>query len=140
MTTQEILERLKQQGERLTVPRRLVIDILCEQGDHLTVQDIEHRLQQRNVHLSEATVYRILQWLKNLGIVSQTDLGKSEFVYQVLDDRPHHHLVCLSCHTIIDIDDTLMTSLREQLSRQYGFEPRIDHMAIYGLCQNCRTH
>ena len=59
----------------------------------------------------------------------QTDLGRSEFVYQVIGDKPHHHLVCLSCGTIIDLDDIVMTSLREQLSREFGFEPRIGHMA-----------
>jgi Fur family ferric uptake transcriptional regulator len=138
MVTQEILELLRRRGERLTVPRRLVIEILCERGDHLTVRDIQHHLQQRQVDLNEATVYRILQWLKDLGLVSQTDLGRSEFVYQVIGDHPHHHLVCLSCGTIIDVDDSIMTSLRDQLRREFGFEPRIDHMAIYGLCANCR--
>jgi Fur family ferric uptake transcriptional regulator len=139
MHTQDILERLRQHGERLTVPRRLVIEILCERPGHLSVQDIQQHLRERQVDLNEATVYRILQWLKDLGMVSQTDLGQSELVYQLLGDQPHHHLVCLSCGAIIDIDDTVMTSLREQLTRDYGFEPRIDHMAIYGLCKNCRA-
>lgn len=138
MVTPEILEQLRQRGERLTVPRRLVIEILCERGDHLTVQDIQHHLRERQVDLNEATIYRILQWLKDLGLVSQTDLGRSEFVYQWIGDRPHHHLVCLSCRTVIDVDDSIMTSLRDQLRREFGFEPRIDHMAIYGLCEDCR--
>lgn len=138
MVTQEILAQLRRRGERLTIPRRLVIEILYERGDHLTVQDIQHHLRERQVDLNEATVYRILQWLKDLGLVSQTDLGRSEFVYQWIGDRPHHHLVCLSCGTIIDVDDSVMTSLRDQLRREFGFEPRIDHMAIYGLCANCR--
>jgi len=61
----------------------------------------------------------------------QTDLGRSELVYQVIGDQPHnHHLVCLSRGTFINVDDSVLASLRDQLSREFGFEPRINHIAV----------
>jgi Fur family ferric uptake transcriptional regulator len=136
--TDDLIAQLRARGQRLTIQRRLVLEILCEGGEHLAVQDIQQRLQARGTDLNETTVYRILQWLKDLGIVSQTDLGQSGVVYQILDVPPHHHLVCLNCGHVIDIDDEVMDSLRQQLRDTFDFEPRIDHMAIFGLCLGCQ--
>ncbi len=133
-----IVQRLRAQGERLTIQRRSVIDVLCASGDHLTVQDIQTRLAAGGTELNETTVYRIVQWLKDRGAVAQTDLGQSGVVYQVIDRTLHHHLVCLHCGRVIDVDDQVMGSLRERLRQKYAFEPRIDHMAIFGLCRDCR--
>lgn len=134
-----IVSLLRKQGERLTIQRRAVIEVLCASGDHLTVQDIQSRLAAQGTVLTEATVYRIVQWLKDRGAVAQTDLGQSGVVYQAIGCELHHHLVCLRCGRVIDIEDQVMDALREQLRREHAFEPRIDHMAIFGLCHDCRA-
>jgi Fur family transcriptional regulator, ferric uptake regulator len=135
---EEVIDALRQRGARLTIQRRMVIEALCDDRDHQSVQAIQERLHAQGTHLTEPTVYRIVQWLKELGFVSQTDLGHSGIVYQLIGDRRHHHLVCLGCGRVIDVDDGIMDSLRATLRRDYDFEPRIDHMAIFGLCRNCR--
>jgi Fur family transcriptional regulator, ferric uptake regulator len=135
---EEVIDALRQRGARLTIQRRMVIEALCDDRDHQSVQAIQERLHAQGTHLTEPTVYRIVQWLKELGFVSQTDLGHSGIVYQLIGDRRHHHLVCLACGRVIDVDDGIMDSLRATLRRDYDFEPRIDHMAIFGLCRNCR--
>ena len=134
-----VIDALRQRGARLTIQRRMVIEVLCDNRDHQSVQAIQERLQAQGAHLTEPTVYRIVQWLKELGFVSQTDLGHSGIVYQLIGDRRHHHLVCLGCGRVIDVDDGIMESLRAALRRDYDFEPRIDHMAIFGLCRDCRA-
>ncbi|GAB4420907.1 MAG: Fur family transcriptional regulator [Anaerolineae bacterium] len=133
-----IVRQLRAQGERLTVQRQWVIEALCDRGEHLTVQQVQSRLTQQGASLTETTVYRILQWLKERGVVAQTDLGQSGVVYQIIDRQPHHHLVCLRCGQIVDLDDSIMDGLRAELRRRYDFEPRIDHMAVFGLCRACR--
>jgi len=132
------LERLRQRGERVTMQRRQVIDVMLEHGEHLAVQDIQSCLQERGVDLTLPTVYRILQWLKGVGAVCQTDLGQDRIVYQLVGERPHHHLVCLTCGTVMEIEDQMFAEVRERLRREYGFEPRIDHMAVFGVCEGCR--
>lgn len=134
----DLVAQVRARGERLTIQRRLVIDVLCEQRDHLAVHDIQQTLAEQGYTISETTVYRILQWLKELGLVSQTDLGQNGIVYQVISEHPHHHLVCLNCGRIMDIDDHILSPLREALKQEYDFEPRIDHMAFFGVCGACR--
>ena len=141
-TSASVIDYIQTKGERLTLPRRLVIEALGQSHEHLTISDIQQHIQanQHDHLLSDTTIYRVLQWLKNLGLVSQTDMGQAGTVYALMSNPHHHHLICLTCGKTITLDDDLFIPLREQLLRDYGFEARIDHMAIYGLCRNCHDH
>lgn len=134
-----IIEVVRQHGERLTIQRQRVIEALTSTGAHMTINDVMDDIVQRYPEpaLSEATIYRVVQWLKDLGLVSQTDLAAAGTVYQVIGARRHHHLVCLNCGTIIDIDDNVFDDLRAALRHVYHFQARIDHMAVYGHCADC---
>ena len=140
MDAVEIINCLQEKGERITMPRRLVIETLGQFREHLTIKDIQHHINQINNHhpLSETTIYRVLQWLKEIEIVSQTDMGQDGIVYALMSNPYHHHLICLDCGGKMMIGDELFDSLRKQLNQEYGFEARIDHMAIYGHCTRCQ--
>jgi Fur family ferric uptake transcriptional regulator len=135
-TLDMVLEQLRQKGERLTLQRRLVIEALCHQPGHRTLANLCAQLQ---TDLPEPTVYRILQWLKDLGMISQTDMGESGVVYELVTTPPHHHLICLNCGRVIEVEDRLLVDLRKRLRDEFTFEPRIEHMAIYGYCVHCQA-
>lgn len=136
---ESVFKRVKDSGERLTLPRRLVIAALCQQPGHATVADLQARIlaAESGHELSAPTVYRALQWLKGLGIISQTDIGAAGVVYELVSQPCHHHLICLNCGTLIDLDDSHFVPLRASLRRDYGFAARIEHMAVFGLCAAC---
>jgi Fur family ferric uptake transcriptional regulator len=133
-----LIEQLHERGERLTIQRRLVLEVLQDNKGHMTVEAIRECLVARGTLLDAATVYRIVQWLKDMEIVAQTDLGQGSTVYELIGGEPHHHLVCLACGGITDLDDQALEPLREFLRYRYDFAPRIDHMAIFGQCRMCR--
>jgi Fur family ferric uptake transcriptional regulator len=135
-----VIEQVQAKGERITIQRRLVIEALCNGQGHLSIGAIQHysRTAYPASALQDTTIYRILQWLKDMQLVSQTDMGTVGIVYELLV-KPHHHLICLACGTVADLDDGYLTLLRDRLSAEFGFEARIDHMAIYGLCQTCKA-
>ncbi|MBN1963971.1 MAG: transcriptional repressor [Anaerolineae bacterium] len=138
---EDILADLRAHGHRITTPRRLVLDELLAHRDvHLSCEDVIEALTTRGLELDPVTVYRTLQWLKDAGLVAQTDLGMGYAVYSWVEDPPHHHLVCQGCGRIINVDDALFESLRETLRTRYGFQARIEHFAIFGLCQDCAGH
>ncbi len=134
-----VLNRLRARGERLTIPRRLVIDALCNRKGHMTINDIQQYIGEHHSghDLQDPTVYRILQWLKDLRLVSQTDIGSAGIVYELIGDLPHHHLICLDCGAVIELEDSLFVGLRDKLREKFGFDVRIEHMAIYGRCDYC---
>lgn len=135
----DVIEQVKAQGERVTLPRRLVIEALGQAHDHLTISALQRHIQAEHPDqpMSDTTIYRVLQWLKTIGLVSQTDMGQAGTVYALIDRPQHHHLICLNCGGTITIDDAVFEALRATLSAQYHFMPRIDHMAIYGTCEQC---
>ena len=137
-----LIERLREHGYRITTQRRLVLETLLEPGrethqHHFSCEDVTQRLVARGIDLDAATVYRILQWLKEADVVAQTDLGEGHDVYSLLSDTPHHHLICLRCGAVIEAGDAPFEPLRESLRAQYGFVARIEHFAIFGLCPAC---
>jgi Fur family ferric uptake transcriptional regulator len=133
-----LIDQIHAKDERMTIQRRLVIEALCNCGGHLSIGDIQHyiRAGYPATTLQDTTIYRILQWLKDLALVSQTDMGAQGSVYELLI-KPHHHLICLACGTVTELDSSYLSSLRDRLAAELGFEARIDHMAIYGLCHDC---
>jgi Fur family transcriptional regulator, ferric uptake regulator len=139
-TVDSIINQLQQRGERMTIQRRLVIEALCNGGEHLTIGDIQQYIQNHGNWLDESTIYRILQWLKTAGVISQTDLGTRGIVYELIGAMPHHHLICLSCDAIIGLDDSIGNLLRDRLRQGYRFEARVDHLAIFGWCDECWEH
>ena len=133
-----ILEQLRKHGERLTIQRRAVIEALIAAGTHLTIADIQRYTETRGVGFDTSTVYRILEKLVDLGLVGRTDVGASGVVYELIVNDPHHHLICLGCGSIIRIPDTTFDQLRQQVLTQFEFQPRLDHIAIFGYCHACQ--
>lgn len=133
----KVLEQIQAQGERLTIQRRLVLEALCCQRGHQTIAQIRERIQANGHDLPEPTIYRILQWLKDRRVISQTDMGEASVVYELITTPPHHHLICLNCGKVIEVDDQFFATLRQSLRDCCDFEPRIEHMAIYGTCADC---
>jgi len=68
-------EILKQKGYRLTPQRLLVLDLLHEVEGHISAPDILNRARSKYPHVNKSTVYRTLQLLKELGLVTETELG-----------------------------------------------------------------
>ncbi len=137
-TADDLLNGLRRRGYRITTPRRRVLDVLLARREsHLSCEEVTQALAAQGADMNATTVYRILQWLKDAGFVTQTDLGGGHDVYSWLGETPHHHLVCLNCRHIIDADDSLLEPLRRALRERHGFHARIEHFAIFGLCADC---
>ena len=134
-----VIEQIRAKGERLTIQRRLIVEALAAATGHVSISAIQSWLNAAHPEhdLPDPTVYRILQWLKDLELVSQTDMGSDGIVYELISEPHHHHLICLRCGMIIHLDDQYFAPLREALAADLGFRARIDHMAIYGLCSTC---
>lgn len=137
MSFQQLIDTLREQGHRITTPRRWTLKVLVEEGGHLTSEQVHRRLLEHEIDVDEATVYRTLQWLADNRIVTRTNLGLGADVFSIYG-QPHHHLICVRCHAISEVDDALFTELRERIAQQYDFTPQMDHFAIFGLCRECQ--
>jgi Fur family transcriptional regulator, ferric uptake regulator len=134
--------RLREGGQRLTPQRLLILELLHTHGAgglHVTADELLIAAQLRYPYLNVSTVYRYLELLRDIGIVTETDLGDGRRHFSLLLDERHHHLVCLQCGYVQDAEDALFSALRDNLLARHGFDARIDHMAVFGLCEMCRA-
>ncbi len=134
---EELLERVRRQGGRITSARRALLEALLEaEGHHLTAQDLADAVQRAvpDVHLS--TVYRSLESLEEMGIVDHAHLGHGRAVYH-LADEPHQHLVCERCESVVEVPDDVFAELAATVRRAYGFVIRAHHFAVVGRCAVC---
>ena len=135
---QVLIDRARQHGVRMTRQRVIILQALCELDGHASAEEVFARatLHRRDVDLS--TVYRTLERLRDLRILSQTDLGRVCDEYEIVADQPHHHLICRGCGRVIDLNHAYLATSAEAISRDFGFEPIFDHFAIFGWCRECR--
>ena len=136
----ELHQRLRARGQRLTPQRLLILELLYAHGDHVTADELHAAAHPHYPYLNISTVYRTLELLRDVGIVAETDLGDGRRHFALLSEERHHHLICLHCGAVEEIDDTLFDGLRVALLASHGFRPRIDHLAIFGACAYCAAH
>lgn len=135
---QDIASALTKKGYRLTPQRLMIVEAIEDSDDHISAEEMYSHVVARYPNVNISTVYRTLDLLKRLGLVTETDLGGGRFRYHPAHKGHHHHLVCRACGNITDLDESLLAPLEKALERQYGFSAELRHLAITGLCSWCR--
>lgn len=132
-----VAHRLRAAGQRVT-PQRLLILGAFAPGEHLTADEVFARVELLNPAVNRSTIYRTLEQFRDLGLLSETDLGGGARQFELLHGGRHHHLICRSCGQMLVLDDELVRRLSDDIENRYGFAARIDHLALFGLCAACR--
>ena len=135
--TSDIINKLSEQGYRLTPQRMMVLDAIENSEHHISAEEIYAQVITKYPHLNISTVYRTLELLHRLGLVTETDLGGGRVRYHPADKGHHHHLVCQECGRVIDLDESVMDNLKKVLKKDYDFTPDIRHLALFGICADC---
>ena len=133
-----IISKLNEQGYRLTPQRMMILSAIEDSDNHISAEEIYAQVMAKYPYVNISTVYRTMELLKRLGLVTETDLGEGRVRYHPADKGHHHHLVCTECGAIIDLDESILSPLKDALLREYKFVADLRHLAILGLCVNCR--
>lgn len=133
-----LIEELRARGMRMTPQRAIIFEAIEKLVGHITAEDIFAEVQKVNAYISLATVYRTLELLQELKLITPTNLGGSQTYFALKGHGSHHHLVCLECGQIEEFSDTIFDPVRARLDEQHGFQVHTDHMSIFGVCKSCR--
>lgn len=129
---------LRERGLRATPQRRLVLRAVSELG-HATPEQVCEFVQGEAESLNLSTVYRALELLEGLGVVSHTHLQHGSPTYQVADHVDHLHLVCRRCGSVTEADLDLARPMVETVEAGHGFRTDLSHLSLHGVCGNCRS-
>lgn len=133
----DLASELNEQGYRLTPQRMMVLSAIEHSDNHISAEEIHAQVVARYPHVNISTVYRTLELLKRLALVTETDLGGGRVRYHPAGKGHHHHLVCQECGAIIDLDESVLSSLKSMLFREHRFSADLRHLAIFGRCADC---
>ncbi len=126
----------RERGLPVTMQRRSVFQAILDREDHPTADQIHDQVRGRVPDISRTTVYRILDTLVQLGLINKIchHGAAARFDPKI---HQHHHLVCMSCEKIIDIEDERLNKLGLPDTRGEGFEISDYHIHFRGICADC---
>ncbi len=127
-------ELLKKEGFRLTGTRRSLVKAILSLEGHWTIQDTATKLKKDLPSIGIATVYRTVQLLARLGLLSESRIGGGAARYEVADAHHHDHLTCNQCGQIFEFENDQIERLQSLVAKQLGFKLADHRMELYGDC------
>lgn len=132
----DLADELRSRGLRLTAQRQLVLDAVDTLG-HSTPDQIHAEVAKHAAGVNITTVYRTLELLEELGLVTHAHLSHGAPTYHAVGEKQHVHLVCRSCGAVEEVPSDLLNPLAQTLERQRSFLIDIGHVALFGRCGGC---
>ena len=134
----DTIGKLSGAGYRVTQPRRAVVEVLARAKRSLSPEEICERARKVHAEVGLATVYRTLDMLQALGLLSRVQIGSKGYALTCADHRLHFHLVCRKCHSVTELGaEGPMAQLQHELDES-GFQSQGGAIEMLGLCQRCR--
>lgn len=138
----EILKkRLREKGFKLTPQRKSILDvIIANEGKHLSAEEIYELVRINCPDIGLATVYRTMQILDEIGLVYKHnfDDGRSRYEFNQDEDHQHHHLICMNCGKVVEVEEDLLEQLEHEVESKYNFSVTNHNLKFFGYCSQCR--
>lgn len=139
---ESLREQLKEKGYKLTTQRRIILDVILEnQGKHLSPEEIYEKVRGKYPEIGLATVYRTLQLFEELNIIYKLNFNDGCSRYELntnSGDHQHHHLICLSCGKVIEVQLDLLETLEEEIEKSGEFKIVDHNLKFFGYCKDCK--
>ncbi|PZO78541.1 MAG: transcriptional repressor [Micavibrio aeruginosavorus] len=127
----DLEQRCINAGLKMTGPRKTILKVLDEAMDHPSVEVVYERAKAIDSSISIATVYRTLNMLDELDLVTRHEFNESFSRYETNMEH-HHHLIDLETGEVIEFQNAALEELKERIAREMGYE-LIDHrLELYG--------
>ncbi|MCL2802447.1 MAG: transcriptional repressor [Micrococcales bacterium] len=123
---------------RRTWQRQAILDALAASESFVSAQGLHAQLAAQGRTISLATIYRNLQDLVATGQLDQVNTDSGEAAYRACDRQEHHHhVVCRSCGTAVEVLADDVEAWAERVAVQAGYR-QVEHtVEITGLCPTC---
>ena len=138
MASTEWETKLRRGGFRITPQRQLVLESVERLG-HGTPEEILAEVNKTASGVNLSTIYRNLEVLEEVGLVTHAHIGHGAPTYHSVDDHVHIHLVCDACGSVQSVEAELAEPFLDQLRTRTGFVTDVSLVALHGRCQSCST-
>ena len=142
---EDLREILSKNHYKVTPQRKEIVRLFVENVDsqhHLSAEEVYDILLGKGFDFGLATVYRSVELLSTLGILSRIDFGDGRARYELAAGNPkihnHHHLLCLNCKKVIEFEEDLLDDLEKIIEKKSKFKIVNHEVKFFGYCSDCR--
>lgn len=120
--------------QRRTSSRRILLNRILDKAQHFSAEEVCREVPE----VGRATVYRTLSQLNKAGLLCRVPLDGGNVHYQLALLRHHHHLVCLRCDQVIDVESCDVAGFAQEIANSNGFDAITHSLEIHGVCPSCQ--
>ncbi len=132
-----IIEKLRENGHKITPQRLAIIDIIAISTHHPSVEDIYEEVRNDFPTMSLATVYRNILLIKSIGEVLELGFPDGSNRYDGKRPYPHPHVICIKCKKIVDPDLESLQDMTREVAAETNFKILNHRLDFFGICANC---
>ena len=140
------IDRIKKQlsgaSYKLTPQREATVRVLLEnEEDHLSAEDVFLLVREKSPDIGLATVYRTLELLNELNVVDKIQFGDGVSRYDLRQEGAahfHHHLVCIECGAVDEIQEDLLEDVEAIVETKWNFIIKDHRLTFHGICYRCQ--
>ncbi len=127
----------RERGLPVTIQRRAVYEAIMDREDHPSAEQVYQAVAPDIPQISRMTVHRILNNFVSLGLVAKTCHPGSAARFDPKTHQ-HHHLVCLECGVILDVEDARLDEVPLPEINAGNFVIQNYSVHFRGYCARCR--
>jgi Fur family ferric uptake transcriptional regulator len=132
---------LHRRGLRVTPQREVILSALHRFRAPFTVEEVFSQVVVRHPGIKLSTVYRTLELLRSINLVSVVDVdSRGNHYLHSVEEAPHFHLVCHRCESVTGVEADEILGFRASILNKYGFELEVNRLILGGLCEECRRN
>jgi Fe2+ or Zn2+ uptake regulation protein len=135
-STDELTERFRAEGLRVTPQRQVIFRLLHGNDAHPTVEALHDAARAEMPTISLKTVYQTVHDLEALGEVALLDVGTGSVRVDPNVEHAHHHLICTECGKVRDVLIDV-GALRVPARERRGFTVADVEVNFRGVCDEC---
>ncbi|EHT8062876.1 transcriptional repressor, partial [Staphylococcus pseudintermedius] len=98
-------------------------------------------VKEKAPEIGLATVYRTLELLADLKVVDKVSFGDGVSRFDLRKEGSkhfHHHLVCMECGRVDEIEEDLLPQVEERVENEYNFKILDHRLTFHGICETCQ--
>ncbi|RIK88059.1 MAG: transcriptional repressor [Hyphomicrobiales bacterium] len=123
---------LREAGVRITRPRRIILGILSQAGDHPDAMEIFRRAVAVDPGISLSTVYRTMKLLEGIGAIHRHAFEGGPSRFEPAAGDHHDHLIDIETGDVIEFQSDRIERLQDEIARALGYEIVHHRLELYG--------
>lgn len=135
-TNHDCKQELRSVSLKATPARLGVLKLLETATTPIDVSAMTQYLEENNIPVDQATVFRIINLFTEKGLTKQIHLNEGKFRYELASKENHHHLVCENCGAIENIHCSV-TEINQEIKEKKQFTVKHHSLEFFGICKNC---